>query len=108
MDDRALDHALEAGRRLGVPAPVGDQVGEFGVDVLDEVAAQHIEIDIAGAHHRRRVLVLDQGEQEVLERGIFVPALIGGGERSMEGLVRGCGKSLAMSPSLFRLLTSFP
>ena len=40
VDDGALDDALEAGRRLRILAAVGDEVGELGVDVFDEVAAQ--------------------------------------------------------------------
>ena len=66
--------------------PVGDEVRELRVDVFDEVAAKHVEIDVAGAHHRGRVLVVDEGEEQVLERGVFVAALAGEGKGPMEGL----------------------
>ena len=79
-------------------AAVGDQVGELGVDVFDEVAAQHLEIDVAGAHDRRRVLVVDQGEQQVLERGVFVPPLAGEGEGAMEGLFEAARKARQGGP----------
>ena len=77
MDHRALDHALEAGGRLGIVAPVGDEVGQFRIDVVDEVAAQRVEIDAAGAHHRGCVLVVDQRQQQVFQRRIFMVAFIG-------------------------------
>ena len=86
VDHRALDHALEAGGRLGILAAVGDEVRQLGVDVLDEVAAQEVEIDVAGAHDRGRILVVDQREEEMLQRGVFVPALAGEREGSVEGL----------------------
>ena len=38
MDHRALDHALEAGGRLGIVGAVGDQILEFGVEIVDEAA----------------------------------------------------------------------
>ena len=77
VDHGALDDALEAGGRLGILAAVGDQVFELGFDVGDEVAPQLVEIDVAGAHDRGRILVVDQRQQQVLERGVFVVTLIG-------------------------------
>ena len=65
MDHRALDHPLEPCRRLGVLAALRDEVGQFGIDVFDEVAAQGVEIDVARAHHGRRVLIVDQREADV-------------------------------------------
>ena len=38
VDDRALDHALEAGGRLGILGAVGDQVFEFGFQIGREAA----------------------------------------------------------------------
>ena len=93
MDHGALDDALEAGGRLRILAAVGDEVGELGVDIVDEVAAQHVEIDVAGAHHRGRVLVVDQGEQQVLERRVFVAALVGKREGPVEGLFEAARKA---------------
>lgn len=42
MDDRALDHALEAGSRLGIVAPVSDEVRQLRVDIVDEVAPEQV------------------------------------------------------------------
>jgi hypothetical protein len=86
MDHRALDDALEPGSRLGVVAIVDHQARELVVDIVLEAAPQDVEIDAAGTHDGRRVLVVHQGEQQVLERGIFVAALIGERQRAVEGL----------------------
>ena len=77
MDHRALNDALEAGGRLGIFGPVGNEVVELELEVSDQTAAQLVQIDVAGPHHRRRILILDQREQEVFERSVFVVALIG-------------------------------
>ena len=74
-------------------AAVGDEVRELGVDIVDEVAAQDVEVDVAGAHDGGRVLIVDQGEEEMLERGVFVPPLAGEGESSVEGLFEAARKA---------------
>ena len=93
MDHGALDHALEPGGRLGILVAVGDQIVELGFDVGDEAALELVEIDIAGAHHRGRVLILDQREQQMFERGVFVVPLVGERERPVERLFEAARKS---------------
>jgi hypothetical protein len=93
VDDRALNHALEPGCRLRVLAPVGDEVRELRVDVLDEVAAEDVEVDVAGAHYGGRVLVVDEGEQKVLQGGVLVPTLAGEGEGPMKRLFETAGEA---------------
>ncbi len=92
MDDGALDDALEAGGGLGILARAGGQIGQLAVDVLDQAAAQHVEIDVAGAHHRRGVLIVDQGEEQMLQRGVFLMALAGQRQRLMKGLLKTAGE----------------
>ena len=92
VDDGALDDALEAGRRLGVLAVEADEVGELGIDIFGEVGLQLVEVDVAGAHDGRRVLVVDQREQQMLERGEFLVALVGEAERLVEGHFEGAGE----------------
>ena len=102
VDHGALDHALEAGGRLGILAAVGDQVLELGFDIGDEVAPQLVEIDIAGAHHRGRVLVVDQRQQQMLQRRVFVVALVGERERPVKRLLEAARESWHQSlTSLF-------
>ncbi len=103
MDDRALDDALEAGGRLGVLVITGDQVGEFVIDIFDERLAQRVEVDVAGAHDGGRIGVVDQGEQQMLERRIFVMPLVGKGQCLMERLLKTRRKCWHV-----QILTSFP
>ena len=45
-----------------------------------DFAAQAVEIDAARAQHGNCVLILGKRQQQIFERGIFVPPLIGVGE----------------------------
>ena len=93
MDHGALDHALEPGGGLGILVALGHQVVELGLDVGDEAALELLEVDIAGAHHGGRVLILDQRQQEMFQRGVFVVALVRERERAVQGLLEAAGKS---------------
>ena len=93
VDDGALDHALEPGGRLGILVAVADQVLQLGFEIGGEAAAQLVEIDIAGPHHRGRILIVDQGQQQVLERRIFVVPLIGERQCAVERLFKAARKS---------------
>ncbi len=86
VDHGALDHALEAGGGLGVLRTVRDEVLQLGFDIGDEVAPQLVGIDVARLHYGSRVLVVDKREQQVLERGVFMVALVSERERAMERL----------------------
>ena len=84
MDRGALQHALEARGRLRVVAVVRHEVGQLVVDIGQNVAAQPVEIDAAGAQHRDGVLILGQREQQVFERRVFVPPLVGVRQSAMQ------------------------
>ena len=84
MDRGALQYPLEARRRLGVVLVRGDKIAEFVVDIGQHFAAQPLEVDAASAQHRHRILILGQRQQQMLERGVFVPSVIGMGERPMQ------------------------
>ena len=77
MDRGALHHALETGGRLRIARPIGGQAGEILVEEFRQIAAQLVEVDAAGAQHRRGVGVLRQAQQQVLERRVFVTTLAG-------------------------------
>ena len=87
MDRGALDHALEAGGRLRIARPVGRQAGQILVEEFGKVAAQLVEVDAAGAQHGRRVGVVGQAEQQVLQRRIFVTALTGERQGAVQRLL---------------------
>ena len=76
MDDGALDDALEAGGRLRILVVSGDQVGKFVVDVVGNGLAQGIQVDVTRTHDRRSIGIVDQCQQQMLERGIFVMPLV--------------------------------
>ena len=95
MDHGALDNPLEPRRRFGVLAIIDNQVGQFRVDIGDKVRAQLVEINRTGAHHGGCILIIDQGQQEMFKRGVFVPALIGQGQGAMETFLEAAGKNLA-------------
>ncbi len=87
MDDGALDHALESGRRLGVVIAVIDQVLQLALEIGGQTAPQLVQIYITCPHHRGGILVVDQRQQEMLQRGILVMALIGQRQCAVEGLL---------------------
>ena len=95
---RALDHALEAGGRLGVVGAVGNQIFEFGFEIVDEAGAQLVEIDAAGTHDGRRIRVIDQREQKVFKRRILVVTLVRDRQRTMQGLFQALRKSRHSRP----------
>ena len=92
MNDGTLDHALEAGCGFCVLIEIGDQVGQFGIDVIGKRAAQLVGIDIAGAHDGCRVLVVHQRQKQMLKRCIFLTALIGEGQCLVEGFFQAIGE----------------
>jgi hypothetical protein len=79
VNDRALNDALKAGGRLGVFAAVHDEAFKLFVDIFQQSVAQFIDIDIAGAHDRAGVFVFAKRVEQMLQRGVFMLALIGGG-----------------------------
>ena len=72
---------------------VADQILQLGFEVRREAAAQLVQVDVARPHHRRRVLIVDQGEQQMLERRIFMVPLIGERQCTVERLFKAARKS---------------
>ena len=86
VDHGALDHALEAGGRLGVLAILDDQAAQFGVEIAGQGLPDGRQVHVAGAHHPRRVLVVRQGQEQMLQGRILVLTLVGVGHGAVEGL----------------------
>jgi hypothetical protein len=42
------------------------------------------KVDVAGPHDGSGIGILDQGQQQMLERGIFMVPLVGKGQRLMD------------------------
>jgi len=98
MDDRALDHPLEARGRLGVVAAVRDQIFKLGFEIIDETRTQLVEIDAAGAHHGGGIGVIDQRKQEMFKRCILMMTLVRNRKRTMQGLFKALRKSRHARP----------
>jgi hypothetical protein len=92
VDHRALDHPLEAGGGLGVLAVIHHEAAQLVVHVVGERGPQRGQLDVAGAHHPRGLLVIDQAEQQVLKRGVFMFALVGVRHGAMQGFFELAGK----------------
>ena len=92
VDHRALDHALEAGGGLGVLAVGRGQGGQIVVDIEGQRRLERVQIDVAGAHDAGRIRVVDQRQQQMLQRGVFVPARIGVSHRAVQGFFERTGK----------------
>jgi hypothetical protein len=92
MDHRALDDALKSCGRLGVLRAIGDQVFQLGFKISRHCPLQLVEFDVAGAHHGGCVLVVDQGQQQMLERRIFVMPFVGERQRTVQRLLETTGE----------------
>ena len=84
VHDRAMDHALEAGRRLRFGAALVDEVAELGIEIVGDAGAKLVEIDVAGAHDGGRIAIVDQRGEQMLERREFMAALVGVLERAVQ------------------------
>ena len=108
VDHRALNHALESGGRLGIVGAVSDQIFQFRFQIGTEAAPQLVEIDITGPHHRGSILIIDQREQQMFERRVFMVALIGQRQSAMQGLFEAARKSRHSVSSLLSSVKSAP
>jgi hypothetical protein len=75
MNDGALNHPLEPGSRFRILTTIRDEVRQFRIHVLDEIAAQDLKVDIARPHDGRGVLIVDERQEQMFEGGIFMPPL---------------------------------
>src|SRR5690606_30606254 len=75
--DRALQHALEAQRGLGIAAIALVELGDGGEDGLLQVRAQAVEVGTAGLEHGFGGRVVDERKQQVLDRHVLVARLAG-------------------------------
>ena len=75
MQDRALDHSLETRGWLWISAIFGLQRLVFLVEILLHDFAQLGQIHPASGHDLRCIFIINQREQQMLQRGIFMPTL---------------------------------
>jgi hypothetical protein len=84
VEDRALDDALEAAGRRRIGRVRHLERVELGVEVVRDGALELAQVDSARLHDLGGVLVVDQREQQVFKRRIFVATRGGGFERLVE------------------------
>ena len=84
MHDGAMHHALKAGGRGRLGMPFDDQPLQLLVEVIRHAAAQRIHLDVAGAHDGRRIAIVQEREQQMLERCVLMIAFVGIFERPMQ------------------------
>ena len=78
VHDGAMHDALEAGGGLGLGRALDvEALGELVVQIFGDALAQGIEINEARLHDGRGVAVVQQREQQMLERGVLVLTLVG-------------------------------
>ena len=75
MNDRALNHALETGRGLGTIAVIDNKARQVIIDIIFEIAAQNVDIDTARLHDSSRIRIVQQRQEQMLKRGIFMVPL---------------------------------
>ena len=80
------------GGRLRVLMAIRHQVFEIAVDVAAQRLAQLVQIDGTGAHHGGRILIVDEAQEEMLQRRVLMVALVGRGQRTMQGLFEIAGE----------------
>jgi hypothetical protein len=78
VDGGALDHALQAGRGLGIDTGLHDQAAHLVLEILAQDEAEAVQVHRAGLEHGHRVRILGERHQEMFQRGVFV--LLGVGQ----------------------------
>lgn len=91
-DSGALDHALETGGRLRVALARRHQPGQVFLEEADQAGPQFFQVSVAGPQCQLYVDIIEQGEDEVLQRGVFVPLLGGEGQSGLQGALEGPGQ----------------
>jgi len=78
---------------LGGPARrLDDERGAVVVEIVGKVAAELLDVELARRHHLRGVLVLRQGEEQVLQRGVLMLPLGGQVQGAFEGSFEAWGQ----------------
>ena len=76
VDDGPLHDPLERIRRMRVARRLRHDRLQLRVEILDEAGAKLLEIDGAGTHDGGRIAIIDERQQQMLERREFVMAHI--------------------------------
>ena len=103
VHDGAMNDALEAGRGLRVRRSLDEQPNQLVVEILGNARPQAVEIDRTRPHHRRGVSIIQERQQQVLERRVLVVAIVGMFDGAMQRRFQAlgeCGHVLGYSFSM--------
>ena len=88
MNNGTVDHSLKASCRLRLGIFINCEIIEFGIDIIEQLFPEHVDIDITGTHDRGSIAIINQRKQKMLERRILMAALIGILERAMKSFFK--------------------
>jgi hypothetical protein len=86
MDGGALNHSLEASRGLGLRGAIGGQSRKILVEKFGQILPEFVEVHTTSPQHCGGVAVIGKAEQQVFQGGVFMAAIAGEGERTVQGL----------------------
>src|SRR5690606_32186772 len=101
VHEGAMDHALEARRGRRVGRALADEAFQLGVEILRQAAAELVDVDVARAHDGGGVAVVDERQQQMLERRVLVMPLVGMLESAMQGLLEALREGWHWRPTPF-------
>ncbi len=104
MEGRSLYDPLEAVGRLGLFLAVDDEVLKLRIEIMDDGLAQRVEVDAAGSQHCGRVDVVDQRQQQMLQRRILMTPFIGERQRPAKGLLECAGENRHRASHFFSMM----
>ena len=91
---RSLQHALESERRLHLALLTLIELGGGLIDVLLQLLLELCEVRAAGAQHLAHLRSVEDREQQVLDREVFVTRLAGLVEGVVEAVLELVGQHL--------------
>ncbi len=81
----AVDDALEAGGGLSLVGALDVESGQLAVEIFGDAGSERLHVDRAGLHHGRRIAVVEERQQQVLQCRVLVVTLVGVFESAVEG-----------------------
>ena len=89
MQDCPLHNPLESSRRRGLNSVIiHSQAIQVFIQIPFDLAAQQFKINLAGFHHCSGFRVINQAQQQMLQRCEFMTAGVRKRERRMDGLLK--------------------
>ena len=85
VDNGALDNAVKACCRAGFFKIFNHEALKIIIEILYNVCFKRLNINITGRYNRRSITIIEQGEQEMLQRSQFMLAVRRIGQCAVDG-----------------------